>query len=64
MLDRWCVSGTMPQGVTKLTMSNYMSIGVDAKAAVLWAMMARRVMRNLLCSWCVRLLYLSSLWRA
>lgn len=56
MLDRWIVTGSMPEGVSALPMSNYMSIGCDAKAAALWAILARRV------PWAFRLRLLNKLW--
>jgi hypothetical protein len=43
LLDRWRISGTIPENRTEVVMSNYLSIGVDAKAALLWARMALRV---------------------
>ena len=55
-VDRWLVSGTLPEGQRQMRMANYMSIGVDAKAALLWARMARAV--PLL----FRLLLLNKLW--
>jgi hypothetical protein len=41
VLDRWAVRGAMPEGTSRVVMSNYMSIGVDAKAALLWSRLAR-----------------------
>lgn len=40
-VDRWLVSGQLPEGAKQVRMANYMSIGCDAKAALLWARMAR-----------------------
>ncbi|KAL1526886.1 hypothetical protein AB1Y20_015577 [Prymnesium parvum] len=42
-VDRWMVTGVLPEGKTSLRMANYLSIGCDAKAALLWARMARAV---------------------
>ena len=36
-VDRWDVRGVLPEGRQQMTMANYMSIGVDAKAALLYA---------------------------
>lgn len=40
-LDRWSMRGTLPDGQTDLQLCNYCSIGVDAKAALLWARLSR-----------------------
>ena len=42
LLDRWEVRGELPEGRGALRMNNYMSIGVDAKAALLWARLSKR----------------------
>ena len=41
LLDRWLARGRLPDGVTSRRMCNYLSIGVDAKAALLWTRLAR-----------------------
>lgn len=41
LLDRWQVRGSMPDGKASLPMSNYMSIGVDAQAALRWARLSK-----------------------
>ena len=40
-VDRWVVRGHLPEGRQEVRMANYMSIGCDAKAALLWARMSR-----------------------
>jgi len=36
-LDRWQMRGSLPEGRAETRLCNYCSIGVDAKAALLWA---------------------------
>ena len=43
LLDRWRLAGKLPEGRNSVIMCNYLSIGVDAKAALLWARLAKRV---------------------
>ena len=38
--DRWDVNGTMPEGCTSRVMTNYLSLGVDARAALAYARLA------------------------
>ena len=38
--DRWDVNGTMPDGCTSRVMTNYLSLGVDARAALEYARLA------------------------
>ena len=42
LLDRWRLDGTIPENRTSLLMCNYLSIGVDAKAALLRARLNER----------------------
>ena len=56
LLDRWKVVGSLPEGGTQQALSNYMSIGVDAKAALVWARMGKRF------PWAFRLRLLNKLW--
>lgn len=42
LVDRWDVAGSLPEGRDELVMSNYLSVGVDARAALLWARLAKR----------------------
>jgi len=37
LLDRWGLAGSLPDGREQLVMSNYLSIGVDARASLNWA---------------------------
>ena len=41
LLDRWTMAGTLPQGKSETVLCNYCSIGVDAKAALLWARLSK-----------------------
>jgi len=41
LLDRWTMAGTLPQGKSEVVLCNYCSIGVDAKAALLWARLSK-----------------------
>ena len=56
MLDRWAVRGTLPEGTSHVQMFNYLSLGVDAKAALLWARFAKR------CPQLFKLRLLNKLW--
>ena len=56
MLDRWRLKGSLPEGKSSVLMCNYLSIGVDAKAALLWARLAVRL------PWAFRLRLLNKLW--
>lgn len=39
LIDRWDVSGTLPDGQSRVLLNNYLSVGVDARASLLWARM-------------------------
>jgi len=41
MLDRWAITGSLPEGRAPLIMMNYLSVGIDAKAALLWTRLSR-----------------------
>jgi diacylglycerol kinase (ATP) len=56
LLDRWTVRGSLPEGETERSLSNYMSIGVDARAALIWARMGKRF------PWAFKLRLLNKLW--
>jgi diacylglycerol kinase (ATP) len=40
-LDRWKMCGSLPEGRAETRLCNYCSIGVDAKAALLWARLSK-----------------------
>ena len=56
LVDRWRVDGQLPEGRSSMMMSNYLSIGIDTKAALLWARMKRAL------PWAFRLRLLNKLW--
>lgn len=39
LIDRWDVSGNLPDGESQVLLNNYLSVGVDARASLRWARM-------------------------
>ena len=56
LVDRWRVAGQLPEGDTSVVMSNYLSIGLDTRAALRWARLKESV------PWAFRLRLINKLW--
>ena len=39
LIDRWSITGSLPDGKSSMLLNNYLSVGVDARASLRWARM-------------------------